>query len=104
MTNEITKEVLACENCGRNYRIVDQELKFYREHHLSIPRLCFKCRHQRRVSLRGPKKLWNGDVRVKFRVNLWHEGKRCPHQFQTTYSPERPEKVFCEQCYLKEVY
>jgi len=23
---------------------------------------------------------------------------------RTTYSPERPEIVYCEECYLKEVY
>ena len=25
-------------------------------------------------------------------------------RIETTYAPDRPEKVYCEQCYLKEVY
>ena len=27
----------------------------------------------------------------------------CPNEFETTYAPERPEIVYCEQCYLREV-
>ncbi|MDP3784615.1 MAG: hypothetical protein Q8R12_00870, partial [bacterium] len=27
----------------------------------------------------------------------------CPNEFETTYAPERPEIVYCEQCYIREV-
>lgn len=32
------------------------------------------------------------------------ECAKCATQIQTSYSPDRPEIVYCEQCYLKEVY
>ena len=28
----------------------------------------------------------------------------CDLVIQTTYAPDRPEKIYCEECYLKEVY
>lgn len=27
----------------------------------------------------------------------------CPNEFETTYTPDRPEIVYCEACYLAEV-
>ena len=35
--------------------------------------------------------------------NHGHTGK-CEIEFETSYSIERPEKIFCEKCYQKEVY
>lgn len=32
-----------------------------------------------------------------------HNGRPCPNEFETTYSPERKEIVYCEDCYLREV-
>jgi hypothetical protein len=37
VTNEILNEVLACEECKRNYRIVAQELNFYRLMKIPVP-------------------------------------------------------------------
>ncbi len=88
----ITKEVLACENCGKNYKIVIQELKFYRKFNLPIPRHCFNCRHQARMKQRNPQQLWQ---RKCF---------NCHILIQTPYSPKRSEKVYCEKCYIKEIY
>ncbi|MBI5622130.1 DNA-directed RNA polymerase, partial [Candidatus Falkowbacteria bacterium] len=28
----------------------------------------------------------------------------CTNEFETTYAPERPERVYCEECYQKEIY
>ena len=89
---EIAKEILICEATGRPYKIIPQELQFYRDHRLPIPRLCPDERHTRRLALRNPRKLWN------------RECFSCKAPMQTTYAPERPEKVLCETCYLKEVY
>ena len=32
-----------------------------------------------------------------------HGTEPCPNEFETTYSPDRPEIVYCEQCYQQEV-
>jgi len=90
--SSIVDEVLACEATGRNFRIAKQELEFYRNKKLPIPRLHPDERHKRRLALRNPRKLWD------------RKCGKCSKEIQTTYAPERPETVYCEECYLKEVY
>lgn len=88
----ITQEILRCESCEKNYRIIPQELNFYREHHYPLPRQCFFCRRMARMNKRNPRMFWKRSCR------------QCGEEMFTTFSPERPEKVFCEGCYLASVY
>jgi hypothetical protein len=90
--DEITKEVLQCKDCGKNFRIIIQELKFYRDMNVPVPSKCFDCRHVKRLSLRNPRKLWE------------RQCAKCQAGITTTYAPERPEIVYCEKCYLEAVY
>ena len=90
--DSIQKEFLACKECGKNYKIIPQELVFYRKMDIAIPTICPDCRHKARMNLRNPRKLW---LRIC---------ARCGREIQTSYAPERPEIVYCEECYLKEVY
>jgi hypothetical protein len=76
----------------RPYRIIRQELDFYRRMRIPIPRLHPDERYRVRMELRNPRKLWN------------RECMTCGKRVKTSFAPERPEKVFCEECYLKEVY
>lgn len=91
VTDSICNEVLACENCGKNYKIIPQELKFYRDGGYSIPKKCSDCRHKLRISLQNPRKLWDRNC------------MKCGSEIKTTYAPERAEKVYCEKCYLNEI-
>lgn len=88
----IVKEVLACTDCGRNYRIIQQELRFYRRQGIPVPTCCPECRHAKRMELRNPRQLWHRAC------------SKCEKQVQTTYAPERPEKILCEDCYRGELY
>lgn len=88
----ILEATLTCSKTGRPYRLIPQELKFYRENNLPIPRLCPAERHLERLHLRGPRKLWD------------RQCQKCATAIQTMYAPERLEQVVCEACYLKEVY
>jgi hypothetical protein len=90
--DSVCNETLACEHCGRNYRIIKQELKFYRQKGIPLPKSCFYCRHERRHKLRNPRQLWSRNC------------NQCQVEISTSYSPERPEEVLCEQCYQNEVY
>ncbi|MBI5414979.1 hypothetical protein HZA38_05720 [Candidatus Peregrinibacteria bacterium] len=92
VSDTITSEILACESCKRNYRIIEPELKFYRDMNIPIPHKCPDCRHNDRMMLRNPRKLWERNC------------MKCTKKIASTYAPERPEKVYCEECYLKEVY
>jgi len=90
--DDITSAILQCEVTGRPFKIIPQELKFYRDMGLPIPRTCPDQRHKERMALRNPRRLWN------------RKCMKCEKDIQTTYSPDRMEKVYCEECYLKEVY
>ncbi len=89
--DSIVDEILCCKNCQRNYKITAQELQFYKKMNLPIPRVCFYCRHQNRIKRRGPYKFWNRSC------------AHCNKDIVTNYAPERPEIVYCEQCYQQEV-
>ncbi|MDP4008469.1 MAG: hypothetical protein Q8P68_04740 [Candidatus Peregrinibacteria bacterium] len=91
-SNDICEKILACEVTGKNYKIIPQELKFYKEMDLPIPRKCPEQRHLDRLQLQNPRHLWNRSC------------DKCSSPIQTTYAPDRPEKIYCEKCYLKLVY
>ncbi|MBT6068948.1 hypothetical protein HOG48_04285 [Candidatus Peregrinibacteria bacterium] len=92
VSDEILKQILTCEEAGDSYRIIPQELKFYRKMGLPIPRRCPNQRHRDRLALRNPQSIWTRHC------------AKCSCDIKTTYAPDRPEKVYCETCYLGEVY
>ena len=99
--NNILNKVIECnhkgtcnQQCTEAFKIIPEELSFYRRMNLPLPRHCPNCRHYERLSQRNPMKLWHR--------KCMHEG--CTNTFETSYSPERPEIVYCESCYQKEVY
>ncbi|MBI4836448.1 MAG: hypothetical protein HY817_04275 [Candidatus Abawacabacteria bacterium] len=92
VTDEITKQIFTCITCQKQYRIIQQELKFYRQQNLAIPQQCFDCRHRERLSWKNNWTLWDRNC------------AQCNTQIQTTYSPERKEILYCEKCYLKSTY
>ncbi len=91
-TDEVLKQIFSCSHCQKNYKIISQELKFYRDQKLPLPTHCFSCRTEKRFSKKNPQALWN------------RQCAECHVPFQTSYAPNRPERVLCEQCYLKVVY
>jgi len=90
--DDILNWAIECETTKRPFRIVKQELAFYRQMQLPIPHLHPDERHRRRMALRNPRKLWN------------RKCAKCQKPIATSYALERPEIVYCEECYLKEVY
>jgi len=98
----ILEEVLACIDCGRNYKIVENEFLFYRKNAIPIPRKCFFCRFKDRLALEQPFRLWHR--RCMCQIGKHGHEKLCPNEFETSYAPEKPEIIYCESCYQKEVY
>ncbi|MBI5220714.1 MAG: hypothetical protein HY978_02680 [Candidatus Liptonbacteria bacterium] len=129
---DMTNKVIECAHAGRScnqecteaFRIIPQEFEFLKRFDLPLPRLCPNCRHYERLKHRNLPKLWHR--RCACRGNLsspdddkilsssdiskyrntakhFHDGKPCPNEFETSYPPERPEIVYCEQCYNSEV-
>ena len=100
--DSILNEILACSECSKNYNIARNELLFLRREKIPLPRKCPNCRYVRRFNLRPPRKLWHR-ICMCDRGGHNHQDK-CAVEFETPYAPERPEKVYCESCYNKEVY
>ncbi|MEK7218179.1 MAG: hypothetical protein AAB728_01800 [Patescibacteria group bacterium] len=90
--DDILHWAIECAITKRPFKIIKQELEFYRKMRLPVPRLHPDERHRKRMALRNPRKLWKRPC------------MKCGKEMETTYSPERPETVYCESCYLKEVY
>jgi hypothetical protein len=101
--DDILEQILSCSHCNRNYKIVPNELIFYRKMNIPIPHKCFYCRHADRVKRRNPFKFWHRTCMCKESTHQNHTGK-CEVEFETSYAPERPEIVYCEKCYQAEFF
>jgi len=96
--DDILNQVTECEHAGKcneqctgAFKIIPSELQFYRAMNLALPRLCSNCRHYRRLAQRTPFKLWDRAC------------AKCGKEIKTSYAPDRPEIIYCEQCYNAEV-
>ncbi|MFH1909627.1 MAG: hypothetical protein ABIJ72_00325 [bacterium] len=81
--------ILKCATSGKPYKIVPQELAFYIEQKVPIPHNHYDVRYKNRFGMRNPKVLYHREC-----MNAG-----CANEFETTYSPDRSEKVYCEKCY-----
>lgn len=91
VTDDILKAILKCAKCGKNYLIIRPELEFYRNLEIPIPRECPLCRDYARVKQLNPMVLHDRNC------------AKCGKGIRTSYAPDRPEIVYCEQCYNAEV-
>jgi hypothetical protein len=100
VSEDITKEVISCAHqskckheCAGVFKITQQELNFYRLLNIPLPRICQNCRHYSRFAWRNPPRLWHRKCMKP----------GCTNEFETSYASDRPEIVYCEQCYQQEV-
>ncbi len=103
VTDSILNEVLTCITCKRNYKIIGNELIFYKKMIIPIPRQCFYCRHAARFASQNPFKLWHRECMCDKKGHLHGEAK-CQVAFETTWPLTAPDVVYCEKCYQQEVY
>ena len=89
--------------CTKELCQTRDELSFYKRMQIPIPRNCPECRHMKRFKNRGENKLWHRKCMCD-KEHISHKGMSCDVEFETTYSPDRPEIVYCEKCYQQEVY
>lgn len=116
VSDSITGEVFGCahagkcnEQCTEAFRIIPSELVFYKRLRIPLPILCPNCRHYTRFNQRNPFKLWTRKCQCAGRksengayennVAHFHGENHCTKEFETPYSPDRAEIVYCEQCY-----
>ncbi len=106
--DSFTELTIACKHeqtcndqCTGAFKITAMELGFYRVMNLPLPDLCPNCRHYKRIKYRNPMKLWARSCMCD-KQDHDHLGK-CPVQFKTSFTPDRPEIVYCEACYQAEI-
>jgi hypothetical protein len=92
VSDDILDTAIECEVSKRLFKVTPLELSLLRRNGVPLPRRCPDQRHMDRFHLRNPRRFWARDC------------DKCGKKIRTTYSPERPETVYCEQCYLDEVY
>ncbi len=90
--DDIVQSILKCQATGKPYKIIRQELDFYRKMNIAIPKTCPEVRYKERSSKRNSRSLYD------------RQCAKCAKEIQTSYAPNRPETVFCEECYLASVY
>lgn len=86
---DILNWAVECEVTRRPFRITPQELRFYREQSLPIPRRAPDQRHIDRFHMRNPRRFFERTC------------AKCQSAIRTTYAGDRPETVYCERCYLE---
>ena len=98
---ELLGGIMKCEKTGLFFRVLPQELAFYLENQIPVPVKHYDTRFKERFSLINPRKLHHRQCMCE-QNDHGHVGQ-CRNEFETTYSPDRPEKVYCETCYQKSI-
>lgn len=91
-SESILDEVVSCSSCGKAYRFTLGELRLMQKLGFPLPKKCFKCRQNFRLSRTNPPRFFDRIC------------QKCGIKIKTSFAPDRPEIIYCEQCYNKEVY
>ncbi|MFA6324809.1 MAG: zinc-ribbon domain containing protein [Candidatus Paceibacterota bacterium] len=104
--SSILSEIILCETwdkdkeeakkhkCTKAFKIIPNELTMYKKYGLPLPTKCPNTRYFEASSKRNS-------------INFFHRKcmkEGCLNEFETSYSPDRPEIVYCESCYQQEIY
>ncbi|HEV7702514.1 MAG TPA: hypothetical protein VGO63_03695 [Candidatus Paceibacterota bacterium] len=94
----ITSEILECanskkglDNCTTAFRVITDEVSFYKRFGLPLPDKCPNCRHKERLQFR---------TLPRFKTVNCANG--CGKKMFTAYDVSTPN-LFCKECYLKAV-
>ncbi len=88
----ICSEIIECETCAKAYKIGELEYMLLQKMHLPAPHSCPKCRMNSLFSRMNP-------------IELHHRAcQKCQTAIDTPYAPERPEIVYCVDCYQQELH
>ena len=101
--DEILDSILECGACKKNFKILKQELSWYRKQKVPIPGECSNCRMVKRAKMRNPRKLWERKCE-KCGVGLNSSYAPAVASAEPRHGGEWQEKIYCEKCYLELVY
>ena len=90
--DDVLNWAIECSATGRLFKIIKKELAFYRQQNITLPRL-----HpdERQLHLRNQRN-----------AHFLHSRPcdKCQAIVKSSYASEYPGLIYCEECYLKEVY
>ena len=95
------KEKAKEHKCTKAFRITPNEKQVYEKFGIPLPRKCPNTRFFEKFQMRNPVKFYNRTCMCT-QSHPQHTDQ-CSNEFETSYSPERPEIVYCETCYQAEV-
>ncbi|MCR4328224.1 MAG: hypothetical protein NUV53_01770, partial [Patescibacteria group bacterium] len=123
--DSILNEIILCDaweqdkkkaqehGCTKAFRISANELAMYRKWNIPLPHKCPNTRIFESWKLRNLIDLYkrtcgcagiaSDNGAYKNSASHSHGQNHCPVEFETSYAPNRPETVYCEQCYQSEV-
>ncbi len=90
INESILKEVISCTTCDRKYKIASLELDLLRKMNLPLPDRCLRCREKSLFEKLQMPKLYDRTC------------AKCSDEIRTSFSPDRPEIVYCVKCYQAE--
>ena len=98
--DDITKEIIECvnkgdetKNCATAFRVIPDEVSFYKRFGLPLPTKCPACRHAERMQFRN---------KPVFRTTTCAE-ENCGKELLTAYTSEFEGKLYCKEHYLQKV-
>jgi hypothetical protein len=83
--------LLSDKDTGQNFKLIKQELEFYRKMEIPVPVNCFIERHKKRLAQRNQRKLY------------LKKCDKCKKEIQTTWPPDTPNKIYCKECFLSDI-
>ena len=117
----VLKESIVClhkgecdHGCTGAFRIVEDELAYYRRKKIPLPRECPNCRYYRRLSYRNSTKLREitcmcmgenlSNSIYQNTVEHSHGKSACGKVINTTIKEGSESIIYCDECYKREVY
>lgn len=88
----ILNKAIICEVSWKLYRITNQELKFHRQHDLSLPKKHPDIRHHDRINQRPSRELH------------LRQCDNCTKEILSVYPKDSDLKIYCESCYNQAIY
>ncbi len=109
INTDILNKIINCmhsgscnEQCTIAFKVIPRELDIHKALNIALPRLCPNCRSYELFNQLPKPKLYIRKCMCDKENHNNHKGN-CGVEFETSYAPDRPEIVYCESCYQKEV-
>ncbi len=91
VSDDILQKALICEKTRRPFRIIESELEFYKIHNIPLPRVHQIKRIKDRYKYVGNLKAYSNNCEL------------CSKKINTFYIKEDGWKLYCDECYKREV-